>query len=418
MSRKAAFISLALCLAFAGLTLAVLGQSPIRIRIGTAAPEGSIWHESLQQMKQDWERIAGNRVKVTIFPGGTQGDEATMLDRVRIRQLQGVALSGAVLSQADNGVSALLVPMMISSDEELDFILERLIPTLDRRLEEKGFIVLNWGDVGWVRFFSKEKALSLEDIRKMKLFTSAGDPETERLYRDFRFNPVPMAVTDLLPNLVTGVIDAFSVPPLFALANQSFSRAPHMLDLKWAPLVGATLIRKDTWEQIPQDLRPQLMQAARKAADQRREEIRALDESSIAVMQEKGLEVAPIDRALSRRLHAEAEDAWSKIRGKMAPAELFDQVVDLRGKFRRERIETLLARARETGQSPELRKIYSTILDELDPDNEEAAKGLIATLMEIAAVTRDRAELHKIYSEVLALDPDHKKAREGLKAVE
>ena len=414
MSRRGILILVALCLMLAGLPVTGESQRAVRIRIGTVVPQGSIWHEVILQMEQDWESIAGGQVAVTIYPGGTQGDEATMLDSVRIKSLQAVALSGAGLAQVDNGVSALQVPMMFSSYEELDYVWERMAPVLEERLEQKGFILLNRGDVGWVHFFTKEPARTPDDIRATRLFTSAGHPETERLYRRFGFNPVPMAVTDMVTNLLTGLINAFDVPPLFALADQSFALAPHMLDLKWAPLVGATLIRKDTWEQIPENLRPRFLSAARNASESRREEIRALGDSSIAAMKENDLQVTAVDDELEAIWRSEAEDAWDEIRGGMVPEELFDQSLRLRNEFR---IEGLIAEARETDDPEELQRIYSMILD-LDPTHEAAIIGLIGALMAIAEETDETEALRQIYTRVLRLDSDHEDAAAALAAIE
>ena len=399
----------------AGLPVTGESQRALRIRIGTAVPQGSIWHEVILQMEQDWESIAEGQVEVAIYPGGTQGDEATMLDSVRINGLQAVALSGAGLAQVDTGVSALQIPMLFSSYEELDYVWERMAPVLEERLEAKGFILLNWGDVGWVRFFTKEPARTPDDIRATRLFTSAGDPETERLYRRFGFNPVPTAVTDMVTNLLTGLINAFDVPPLFALADQSFSLASHMLDLKWAPLVGATLIRKDTWEQIPENLRSRFLSAARNASESRREEIRALGDSSIAAMKENDLQVTPVDDELEAIWRSEAEDIWDEIRGGIVPEELFDQALRLRNEFRR--IEGLIAEARETDDPEELQRIYSMIL-ELDPTHEAAIIGLIGALMAIAEETDETEALRQIYTRVLRLDPDHEDAAAALEAIE
>ena len=43
----------------------------------------------------------------------------------------------------------------------------------------KGFKVLNWADGGWVYTFTKKPAKTPDDVRRLKLFTSAGDPELE-----------------------------------------------------------------------------------------------------------------------------------------------------------------------------------------------------------------------------------------------
>lgn len=120
--------------------------------------------------------------------------------------------------------------MMCDSYAEFDYVRERVAPRLEKLIEQKGFVVLQWSDVGWVHFFTKKPARTPDDIRALKLFTSAGDPEAEKLYKEFGLKVVPLAVTDLLPSLQTNLIEAFDVPPLFALLDQSFGLAKNMID--------------------------------------------------------------------------------------------------------------------------------------------------------------------------------------------
>jgi TRAP-type C4-dicarboxylate transport system substrate-binding protein len=121
---------------------------------------------------------------------------------------------------------------------------------LKSAMEKAGFKVVNFSDVGWVHFFTKEKARTPSDLKKLRLFINADDPDSEKLYLDLGFRPVPLGVTDLLTSLKTGLIDAFDVPPLFALSDQSFGVAKHMIDVKWAPLIGATVIDTKVWDRI------------------------------------------------------------------------------------------------------------------------------------------------------------------------
>lgn len=313
-------------------------QARVRIFIGTAAPEGSIWEQILEQMRQDWMKIAGEAIDVRIYAGGTQGDEAVMLDKARLgpgSNLQAVGLSGAGLTRADSGIAALQIPLLYASWEEFDYVFERLQPTLEDRLEAAGFVVLNWAPVGWVQFFTKEPARTPEDIRGMRLFTTAGDPEAEALWRAAHFQPVPLAVTDMITNLNSGVIDAFDVPPLFALADQSVGLVHYMLDLKWAPLVGATLVSRETWEQVPAEYRHDMLEAARQAADFRRADVLKSAEDSVEVLrQQDGFTVTPVDAALLAMWHEEVEPVWPILRGGMVPADLFDRAFELRDEFR------------------------------------------------------------------------------------
>src|SRR5262249_49435136 len=115
-----------------------------------------------------------------------------------------------------------------------------------------------------------------------------------RLYRDLGFRPIPLAITDMLQSLATGLIEAFDVPPLFALSDQSFALAKNMLDVKWAPVIGATVIDKRAWEKIPEDLRPELLRASRAAGDEFRTQIRAMGDTAIEEMKNRRLNVVSV----------------------------------------------------------------------------------------------------------------------------
>jgi TRAP-type C4-dicarboxylate transport system substrate-binding protein len=307
------------------------------VKMATVAPERSPWHDVLEQMGQDWRRLSEGRVTLHIYAGGTLGDEMALIKKMRIGQLQAVALSGVGIHQIEPGVSCLQVPMMFDSYEELDYVRDRIAPKLERMLREKGYIVLNWGDAGWVHFFTKTPASRPDDIRRMKLFINAGDAESLDLYKAAGLNPVPLAVTDMLSSLETGMIDAFDVPPLLALINQWFALATNMVDVKWAPLVGATIIRKETWQSIPEELRPALLDSARAAGEKFRANIRRLSDDAITEMQKRGLKVTRADAATVALWRSEAEAVYPKLKGKIIPADLFDEVRRLRDEYRSQR---------------------------------------------------------------------------------
>ncbi len=317
------------------LSAAVCPASGQVLRLGTIAPEGTYWHEILLETAQQWRKISGGKVRMTIFPGGVQGTEAEMLRKVRFGQLHAVALSGVGLPEADKSLQCLALPMLYESYEEFDYVLERVRPQLEARLEQQGFIVLQWSDAGWIHFFTKRPATTLAEIRRMKLFISDSDPQAEQIYKELGFNPVPIASKEILTMLQTGVIEAFDVPPLFALANQSFALANHMIDVRWSPLAAATVISRKAWEGIAPALRPTLLEAARAAGEQSRGKIRKLGDEAVIEMQKRGLNVIRPDSAALAKWRSEAEAAYPKLRGAVVPAEIFDEVVRLRNEFRR-----------------------------------------------------------------------------------
>src|SRR5215217_6000300 len=97
-------------------------QTAVQVRMATVVPQGSLWDESLQYIRQEWGRISGGSVQVTIYAGGTQGDEAESVRKVTRGQLQAVALSSVGLSRIDSGIACLQLPLLFDSYAELDYV--------------------------------------------------------------------------------------------------------------------------------------------------------------------------------------------------------------------------------------------------------------------------------------------------------
>jgi len=305
------------------------------IRMGTLVPKGSPWHDILLHMGEEWKKASGGQVELRIYPGGEQGDEPEMIQKIRIKKLQAVAVSGAGLSGIDPDVTALEVPMMLSSYEELDYVRDHISDRLEKGLAQRGFVVLNWGDAGWVHFFTKQPAMHPDEIRKMKLCVLQGDNGTFELYRQNGFHPVALAATDILTGLQTGLIDAFQSPPLIALSNQWFGGAKNMLDIRFAQLVGATVIAKDVWDKIPPPVQKEMLASARNAGVALRDQIRKAESGSLPMMQQFGLNVVHADAKAQAEWRQIAEGIWPKLRGGTVPPDLFDQVKRLRDDYRK-----------------------------------------------------------------------------------
>ena len=315
-----------------GYTFPAVSQTVVKM--GTLAPEGSPWHQALQLMGEKWRKISGGQLKLVIYAGGVLGDEPDMVNKMRIGQIQAVALSGAGMSVIEPGVMALQIPMMFDSYQELDYVRDRVAPQLDKMIEARGYVVLNWGDAGWVHFFTSTPATRLSDLRKVKLFTWAGDNDTLELWKANGFRPVPLAATDILTGLQTGLIEAVPTTPLYALLNQSFGIARNMINVKWAPLVGATVVARKTWDALPGAQKADLRNAGSEAGVALREGIRKMGEEAIATMQKRRLQVVQVDAETLADWRKQAEGVYPKLRGSMISANLFDEVQRLRDEYR------------------------------------------------------------------------------------
>ena len=296
-------------------------------RIATVAPKGSSFHTSLQAMGQRWKSAPGGGVGIDIY-AQSQGGEPAIVRRMRINQLQGAMLTAVGMSQIDKSVTALqMMPMMFRSWEEVDLVREKLRPKLEKTFLDKGFVVLFWGDAGWVRWFSKTPITRPADLKPLKVYASSGDPESIEIMKDY-YQPVVLEPDKIFSSLSTDMINAIPIPAFLGNALQVSSLAGNMLDLKWVPVVGAMVVTKSAWDKLPEEARIALKADGEKTGIEIRTNSRNEDNTAITVMQEKQkLKVQTLTPALEDEWFRELEKTHPKVRGPVVPTDFFDEVV-------------------------------------------------------------------------------------------
>jgi TRAP-type transport system periplasmic protein len=313
-------------------------QGQILVKMATLVPTGSSWELILKETAVKWSKLSGGRVKVNLYAGGVKGDDPEVVRQMRLGTVDAAVLTAVGVAAIDKSVYALGVPMMYDSYEELYYVLDRLRPRLESTLDKKGFVVLNWADGGWVHYFSKSPVVTPDDLRKEKLFQWADDSDTIEIWRSAGFvNVRPLPSTELASSIQSGLVTAFGAPPQVAVITQYYNHAKNMTDLKWNLLLGATVIRKAVWERIPADVRPALVEAAQDAGRRLREDIRASADKDIAEMGKRGLKVVPVPAAARAQWLKLAESTYPGIRGKVVPADVFDEAMKYRDEYRKKK---------------------------------------------------------------------------------
>jgi TRAP-type C4-dicarboxylate transport system substrate-binding protein len=309
--------------------------SDITLKVATTAPKGSVYHRVLQEMGEKWRTAEGAGARFIVYTDSAQGSEAETIRRMRVGQLSASMVTVVGLSEIDESIAALQkIPLMFRSWEEVDYVRERLQPEFERRLREKGFVVLFWGEGGWVQFFSKTPYRTPQDFKAARIFAWAGDNPQVELMKDLGYRPVVLELSDILPSLQTGMIDTVPSAPLWALVGQFDRTAPHMLRLNWAPIVGAVVMSAKSFEALSPAGRAVLLEASARAGEQMRQHRNTRDDEIIQALSQRGLKVTTPSPEVERAWQAFARQAWPRIRGGMVPAEVFDRVERLLAEYR------------------------------------------------------------------------------------
>ncbi len=330
-ARAALLAAFALC---ALAPAAALAQAQI-VKLATLVPEGSVWDKSMREMGAQWAAATQNRVSLRVYPGGVAGDEPDVVRKMRIGQLQAAAVTTAGLADLDPAFHIFNIPMFFSSYPELYATLDKLTPVLKQRLEQRGFILLAWGHGGWVYFFTKQPVSTLDGLRHTKMFVWAGDDQMVTLWRQLKFNPVPLAATDIMTGLQTGMIDSYPTTPLLGLTLQWYRQTPNMVGIGLAPLVGGLVITKQAWTKIAPADQARILAACAKLESRLEVEVPRQDTTAVAEMRKRGLRVNVVAPAEASQFRATADQFAAALNGKRVPSEILDLARRERDAYRR-----------------------------------------------------------------------------------
>ena len=311
------------------LSLSCLCAQALTLKIATLAPVGSPWTESLRRLSADWNRISSGRVKLKIYAGGIAGEEADMIRKMRIGQLDGAALTQLGWGLLDPGILALSTPFLIQEEEELEQVMEHSKAYFEDRLENAGYKLFAFSKAGWVHFFGRVPLIVPEDLMRVKLGVPAGSADFVDTWRKIGFNAFSLPFGDILVGLQTGMIDAFYAPPLVAATFQWFGQARYMTALPVAPVVGAVVMRSESLDGIPDELRGELLVTFDDLARQLNTEMVELEEEALSAMVQQGLQIQPVPAEAAARWRRIVGEGIHVVLGRIIPQESYELIAEL-----------------------------------------------------------------------------------------
>lgn len=200
-------------------------------KIATLSPEGASWMVKMRLAADEINKKTNNRVKFKFYPGGVMGNDESVLRKIRIGQLHGGAVTDGAVADVYPDMGIYNLPYAFHSFKEVDYVRSRMDKVLLKGLEKKGFVAFGIAEGGFAYLMSKEPITSLADIRKRKVWAPEGDVIAQAVYKATNVSAIPLANSDVLTGLQTGLIDTFSSSPIVAIALQWHTKIKYFTDV-------------------------------------------------------------------------------------------------------------------------------------------------------------------------------------------
>jgi len=323
----------------AALALALLTAISARaadIKIASVAPDGSHWMQQMRGGAEEIKTRTGGRVVLKFYPGGVMGNDAQVLRKVRIGQLQGGAFTAGGLAERYNALNLYGIPLLFRSLDEVDAVRAKLDPKLSAGLEQAGFVSLGFSEGGFANLLSNEPIHSVEEMKRKKVWVPEGDQISFLAMEAMGLSPVVLPVTDVLTGLQTGLIEMTFASPVAALVLQWQTRVKYRTDLPVSYSYGIFAIEKGAFNALTPDDQKVVREVMTKVMAGLDRESRDDDKRAAEVLVSSGVKTVAVNAADVEGWRRTVEGLYPQIRERPdVDKQMFDELRALLAEYRK-----------------------------------------------------------------------------------
>lgn len=310
------------------------------IKWATIAPVNTIWGDTTYSSTKAIKERSEGRIRNIWYFGGVMGDELDTVRKLKLNQLQGLALMSVGLSQLVPELVVYSFPALFQNYQEVDCVFDRTWQMVEKILAQRGFVVFGWADVGFSALFSKHNLKNTEDFKKAKAWTWAGLDIDRAGVAPYGFkNIISLPLVEVLPALQTGMVDTVYATYYTAIALQWHTEVNYMNNATkhsgaYAP--SFLILRKDVFDALPSDLQGIMKEEYGKPFPLLRQRLRANEVQALKALLKRGIRFMDMEPGYMERVISISQDNFRQWEGKYYPGWFLQGILNARNHCRAE----------------------------------------------------------------------------------
>ena len=316
-------------------TTAKAGIQERKIKLGIGLAESHPEGQGAKKFKQIVEEKSGGKIKVDLYFDNQLGDDKKMAEALKggIQELTVISTSPLVGEVKEVGIFDF--PFIFNNDKEADTVLDGPVgkQVLDK-LPAHGWVGLAYWENGFRDLTnSKHAVATMEDMKGLKLRTMQNQVHLD-VFKALGANPTPMAFTELFTALESKAIDG-QENPLATIESNKFNEVQTYLSLThhvYTPFIF--LAGKKFWDQISDDEKKLIQEAAVEAGKYERTVNRDQTAKTLENLKAKGMKVTEISDQEKVKIQETVKpvvDKYSKQFGEELTKQMYEEVKKARG---------------------------------------------------------------------------------------
>jgi TRAP-type transport system periplasmic protein len=278
-----------LAASFVTIGTAGVAEAKSTVKLATLAPKRSPWGKVFTAWADAVQKRTNGEVEVVWLWNGVAGPEENVVGKIKSGQITGAAVTAVGLSTIHKPIVALQMPGAFETWAQLDKARDALKAQFDKAMNEQGFYVSGWGDVGVARTMSRGFAVvTPNDVKGKSPANIREDIIGPKVYEVIGgVTAKPGSVTEFLPMLNSGAIDIMTTPSLAAEQLQWSSRLDHINTGVVGFGVGASVLSEKELAKLGPEHRKVMEETGDIATKALTGRIRAADDEAFARLKKK-----------------------------------------------------------------------------------------------------------------------------------
>jgi tripartite ATP-independent transporter DctP family solute receptor len=236
------------------------------------------------------EERTGGRVKVPVFPAGQLFADKDMMKAIPSGAVEMAEVTLSQWTGLAPGLLLLDLPMYFNDRQHIWRTVDGEVGEIFKKdLERAGVKLLYWMDYGEVELALKIPIRKLEDFKGQRIRVF-GELLAESI-RALGAAPAFLGAGEMYMALQRGTVDGVLSGPTSFYERKLFEVTKYQTDGDFGFAMFGVLINLNKWNELPPDIQKIILASSREAQEWGRKEAEKMDNESVKLAEQKGMEI-------------------------------------------------------------------------------------------------------------------------------
>ena len=284
-----------------------------KIKISAGVPEENPASVGVKKMQEILAAKSGGKLKLVGYYNGVLGNDNQAVQALRAGTQEMVITSSSPVAGLIKELAIFDFPFLFANEKEAYAVLDG--PAGDyfnKRLEEVGLVNLAYWENGFRNLTNGKRSVSkLDDLSGLKVRVMQNNIFIDS-FREWGSNPVPMPKGELFTALEMKAVDGQENPFIDIETNKMYEVQKYLTTSRHAYTPWLILYSKKLWDELSNDERALLREAALEARKVQREANSTLDQKALSALKEKGMVVSDLNKQERDKMVEKVKPVYEK----------------------------------------------------------------------------------------------------------